>query len=207
MMKKYLILAGLAALALPTVVSLNAQQQKIDPAIVDRYVAATWKGAPEAWKTRVTQDDTQRICTASANNPQGADFDKILAREQASVVYPADGNVVGDWKKGERVAQVGTGGQFSDAADGPRGGNCYACHQIAPKELSYGTLGPTLVGYGRDRKFDKEEAKKTYSKVFNAMSIVPCSQMPRFGYHQFLTQEQIKDVVGLLFDPESPVNK
>jgi L-cysteine S-thiosulfotransferase len=206
-MKKFLILAGLAAVTLPAVVSLYAQQQKIDPAIVDRYVAATWKGAPEAWKARVMQDDTQRICTASANNPQGADFDKILAREQASVVYPADGNVVGDWQKGERVAQVGTGGQFSDAADGPRGGNCYACHQIAPKELSYGTLGPSLVGYGRDRKFDKEEAKKTYSKIFNAMSIVPCSQMPRFGYHQFLTQEQIKDVVGLLFDPESPVNK
>jgi L-cysteine S-thiosulfotransferase len=206
-MRKLLILAGLAALTLPAAVSLNAQQQKIDPAIVDRYVAATWKSAPEAWKSRVTQDDTQRICTASANNPQGADFDRILAREQASVVYPADGNVIGDWQKGERVAQVGTGGQFSDAADGPRGGNCYACHQIAPKELSYGTLGPSLAGYGKDRKFDKEEAKKTYSKIFNAMSIVPCSQMPRFGYHQFLTQEQIRDVVGLLFDPASPVNK
>jgi L-cysteine S-thiosulfotransferase len=206
-MKKFLILAGLAAVTIPATLSLNAQQQKIDPAIVDRYVAATWKSAPEAWKGRVAQDDTQKICTTSANNPQGADFDRILAREQASVVYPADGNVVGDWQKGERVAQVGTGGQFSDAADGPRGGNCYACHQIAPREVSYGTLGPSLVGYGKDRKFDKEEARKAYSKVFNAMSIVPCSQMPRFGYHQFLTQEQIKDVVGLLFDPESPVNK
>jgi L-cysteine S-thiosulfotransferase len=206
-MRKLLILAGLAALTLPAAISLKAQQQTIDPAIVDRYIAATWKSAPEAWKSRVTQDDTQRICTASANNPQGADFDRILAREQASVVYPADGNVIGDWQKGERVAQVGTGGQFSDAADGPRGGNCYACHQITPKELSYGTLGPSLAGYGKDRKFDKEEAKKTYSKIFNAMSIVPCSQMPRFGYHQFLTQEQIRDVVGLLFDPESPVNK
>jgi L-cysteine S-thiosulfotransferase len=206
-MKKFLILSGLAALTLPAAISLNAQQQKIDPAIVDRYVAATWKSAPEAWKSRVTQDETQRVCTATDNNPPGAEFDKVLAREQASVVYPADGNVIGDWQKGERVAQVGTGGQFSDAADGPRGGNCYACHQIAPKELSYGTLGPSLVGYGRDRKFDKEEAKKTYSKIFNAMSIVPCSQMPRFGYHQFLTQEQIKDVVGLLFDPASPVNK
>jgi L-cysteine S-thiosulfotransferase len=206
-MKKFLILAGLAALTLPAAISLNAQQQKIDPAIVDRYVAATWKSAPEAWKSRVTQDETQRVCTATDNNPPGAEFDKVLAREQASVVYPADGNVIGDWQKGERVAQVGTGGQFSDAADGPRGGNCYACHQIAPKELSYGTLGPSLVGYGRDRKFDKEEAKKTFAKIFNAMSIVPCSQMPRFGYHQFLTQEQIKDVVGLLFDPASPVNK
>jgi L-cysteine S-thiosulfotransferase len=206
-MKKLLIIAGLAVLMLPAAVSLHAQQQKIDPAIVDRYVAATWKSTSEEWKARVNQDESQRVCTATDNNPPGAEFDKVLARELASVVYPPDGNVVGDWKKGEQVAQRGSGGQFSDTAATVRGGNCYACHQIAPKEVSYGTLGPSLTNYGKDRKFDKDEAKKTYAKVFNAMSIVPCSQMPRFGYHQFLTQDQIKDVVGLLFDPESPVNK
>jgi L-cysteine S-thiosulfotransferase len=207
-MKQRLILAVLAALTLPAVISPQAQQpQTIDPAIVDRYVAATWKSTSDEWKARVTQDESQRVCTATGNNPPGAEFDKVLARELASVVYPADGNVIGDWKKGEQVAQRGSGGQFSDTAATVRGGNCYACHQIAPKEVSYGTLGPSLTNYGKDRKFDKDEAKKTYAKVFNAMSIVPCSQMPRFGYHQFLTQEQIKDVVGLLFDPESPVNK
>jgi L-cysteine S-thiosulfotransferase len=184
-----------------------AQQQAVDPALVERYVAATWKSTSDEWKARVTQDETQRICTATGNNPPGAEFDKTLAREIATVIYPADGNVVGDWKKGEQVAQRGTGGQFSDTPATTRGGNCYACHQIAPRELSYGTLGPSLVGYGRDRKYDKDEAKKTFAKVFNAMSIVPCSQMPRFGYHKFLSEEQIKDVVGLLFDPESPVNK
>jgi L-cysteine S-thiosulfotransferase len=184
-----------------------AQQQTVDPALVERYVAATWKSTSDEWKARVTQDETQRICTASGNNPPGAEFDKTLAREIATVVYPADGSVVGNWQRGEQVAQRGTGGQFSDTPTTARGGNCYACHQIAPKELSYGTLGPSLVGYGRDRKYDKDEARKTFAKVFNAMSIVPCSQMPRFGYHKFLTEEQIKDVVGLLFDPESPVNK
>jgi L-cysteine S-thiosulfotransferase len=200
--------AGLILIAASTLCGpALAQQQAIDTAIVERYVAATWKSTSDEWKARVTQDETQRICTATGNNPPGAEFDKTLAREIATVIYPADGNVVGDWKKGEQVAQRGTGGQFSDTPSTTRGGNCYACHQIAPKELSYGTLGPSLVGYGRDRKYDKDEAKKTFAKVFNAMSIVPCSQMPRFGYHKFLSEEQIKDVVGLLFDPESPVNK
>jgi hypothetical protein len=31
--------------------------------------------------------------------------------------------------------------------------------------------------------------------------------MPRFGYQQILSPEQIADVVGLLLDPASPANK
>ncbi|MEO8136346.1 MAG: sulfur oxidation c-type cytochrome SoxX, partial [Betaproteobacteria bacterium] len=31
--------------------------------------------------------------------------------------------------------------------------------------------------------------------------------MPRFGHNGILTEKQIKDVVALLLDPESPVNK
>ena len=31
--------------------------------------------------------------------------------------------------------------------------------------------------------------------------------MPRFGHNGILTEEQIKDVVALLLDPQSPVNK
>ena len=31
--------------------------------------------------------------------------------------------------------------------------------------------------------------------------------MPRFGHQGILTEEQLKHVVALLLDPESPVNK
>ena len=31
--------------------------------------------------------------------------------------------------------------------------------------------------------------------------------MPRFGHGDILTEQQIKDVVALLLDPQSPVNK
>ena len=31
--------------------------------------------------------------------------------------------------------------------------------------------------------------------------------MPRFGHSQHPTEQQIKDVIALLMDPDSPVNK
>jgi sulfur-oxidizing protein SoxX len=185
----------------------QAAAPKADPALVEAYVARTWRGASEEWRARVNQDETQRLCTASNNEPDNAAFQAILAREKATVVFPADGKVLGDWKRGQQVAQRGTGGQFSDQPTTQRGGNCYACHQLSKAEVSFGTLGPSLTNYGKDRKFAPDEARTAYAKVFNAMSVLPCSQMPRFGYHKFLTEDQIKDVVAYLFDPESPVNK
>jgi L-cysteine S-thiosulfotransferase len=180
---------------------------KVDAALVEAYVARTWRGASEEWRARVNQDETQRVCTASNNEPDNAAFQAILAREKATVVFPADGKVLGDWRRGQQVAQRGTGGQFSDQPTTQRGGNCYACHALSKGEVSFGTLGPPLTNYGKDRKFEADEARTAYAKVFNAMSVLPCSQMPRFGFHKFLTEQQIKDVVAYLFDPDSPVNK
>ena len=186
----------------------QAQQvAKVSPELVEQVVKNTWKAPAEGWQARVDQDETQRVCTETRNNPKGAEFDKIVARETAAIAYPADGNMLGDWKAGERVAQIGTGGQFSDKADGPRGGNCYACHQMAPKEVSYGTLGPSLAEYGKIRKYAAADAKAAYAKIFNAQSVQPCSNMPRFGHNKFLTEQQMKDVTAYLFDPASPVNK
>ena len=198
--------AILAALLLAPAVFGQAPPQA-SPQAVEAAIKGTWTSPPEGWQARVDQDETQRICSNSRNNPPKADFAKIQARELASVVYPADGNMLGNWKAGEAVAQIGTGGQFSDKADGPRGGNCYACHQMAPKELSYGTLGPSLMAYGQIRKYAATDAKAAYGKIYNAQSVLPCSNMPRFGFHKFLNEQQIKDVVAYLFDPESPVNK
>jgi sulfur-oxidizing protein SoxX len=182
-------------------------QAKVSQQVVDAYVKQTWTKVQDGWQSRVDQDETQRICSVTRNSPSTAESDAILAREKASVKFPADGNVLGDWKRGATVANRGTGGQFTDKADTYRGGNCYACHQMAKEEVSYGTLGPSLTNYGKERKFDKDEARQAYAKIYNAQSVLPCSQMPRFGYHQFLTEQQIKDVVAYLFDPASPVNK
>ena len=202
---RYIAVALLLGANLPC--SASAQQATATSEIVAGYVKNTWKSPTDGWQARVDQDETQRVCSETRNNPSKAEFEKIQTRELATLVFPADGTVLGDWKAGEAVAQTGTGGQFSDKADGPRGGNCYACHQMAPKELSYGTLGPSLSEYGRIRKFAAADAKAAYAKIFNAQSVLPCSNMPRFGFHKFLSEQQIKDVTAYLFDPESPVNK
>ncbi len=205
-MTRFIIVAAVSILALPAFAQ-QATIPKPDPALVERAVQGLWSKAPPEWAAQMVQDETQKICSATRNEPSDADFKTILAREQGNVVYPADGNVMGDWKKGEQVAQRGTGGQFSDIPGTYQGGNCYACHQMAKSELSYGTLGPSLLNYGKDRKFAAADAKMAYAKIYNAQSVLPCSQMPRFGHTKFLTEEQIKDAVAFLFDKDSPVNK
>jgi L-cysteine S-thiosulfotransferase len=177
---------------------------KVDPAKVNAVMNRTWKKVADGWQSRVDQDETQKICSDYRNDVPTAEFNKIVEREKATVVFPADGNVMGDWKAGEKVAQSGAGGQFTDTV---RGGNCYACHQMAKEELSYGNLGPNLQGYGATRKFDAAEAKQVYAKIFNAQSVQACSNMPRFGFHKFLTEQQLKDVTAYLMSPDSPVNK
>jgi L-cysteine S-thiosulfotransferase len=208
MRKSLKVFATAVVFACAALATATAQQAtKVAPEIVEQVVKATWKAPAEGWQQRVDQDETQRTCTASRNSPTKTEFQQITARELATITFPADGNVLGSWKDGEKVAQIGTGGQFTDKADGPRGGNCYACHQMAPKELSYGTLGPSLQEYGKIRKYAAADAKAAYAKIFNAQSVQPCSNMPRFGYHKFLSEQQMKDVTAYLFDPESPVNK
>ncbi|RTL61133.1 MAG: sulfur oxidation c-type cytochrome SoxX [Hyphomicrobiales bacterium] len=209
-MQTKFIISALAAVAaqllLPTEGSAQ-QPAPVSPQVVEAYVKGTWKSPPEGWQSRIDQDETQKLCSQYRNSPPANIAQNIVAREKATVVFPADGKVLGNWKDGEKVAQTGTGGQFTDPPDAVKGGNCYACHQMAAKELSFGTLGPSLVEYGKIRKYKPEEAKETYAKIFNAQSVQACSNMPRFGYHKFLTEQQMKDVTAYLFDPESPVNK
>jgi len=203
-MNKFIIAASFIA------ISSGAYAQdipKADPATVEKYVQSLWSKATPEWQARVKLDETQRICSETDNTPSQAQFDAIQAREKANVVYPPNGNVMGDWKKGLIVAQRGTGGQFTDRPGTYQGGNCFACHELTKTEVSYGTLGPSLLNYGKDRNFDPAEARAAYAKIYNPHAAYPCSQMPRFGHTKFLTEEQIRDAVALLFSPESPVNK
>jgi len=197
-----IVLALIAAM-----LAVPAAAQSADPALVDAYIKSTFKNAPPQWQARIVQDDTQKVCSETRNTPSPAQAKSIEAREKASIVFPPDGNVLGDWKNGAKIAQNGRGGQFSDNDKTVNGGNCYACHQMDPKEVSYGTMGPSLAEYGKIRKFSAEEAKQAYAKVYNAQAAQPCSNMPRFGFHKFLSIDQIKDVTAYLMSPDSPVNK
>lgn len=179
----------------------------VEPAVIENVIKRTFSSAPAEWKARIEQDETQRVCSTYRNSLPAAEFEKALAREKANVVLPSDGQVLGNWREGQKLAQRGTGGQFSDTANTPKGGNCYACHQLSRAELSFGTLGPSLSDYGKIRNFSPDEAKAAFAKIYNAQAIMPCSSMPRFGHNKFLTEKDIKDLTAYLFDPESPVNK
>ena len=194
-------------MALLATLTLSAPALAVDAKVVDAVMAETFGKAPALWQERMKLDETEVTCTQTRSAPSNAQAAEITAREIKTVVFPADGKLVGDWKTGFKVANTGTGLQFSDKDDAYIGGNCYACHQMDPKELSFGTLGPSLVGYGKERKNDPEAMKGAWIKIYNSQAVSACSMMPRFGHRKVLSEQQMKDVMAYLFDPESPVNK
>jgi sulfur-oxidizing protein SoxX len=173
-----------------------------------QVLKASFKARGQAGLDRLDQDETQKLCTEYATKALPKDVaEKIEKMNLATIKWPADGKYAGDWKSGERIAQEGRGKQYSDDPAGPVGGNCYACHQLAPQEVSFGTIGPPLYQFGKTRGYTEDTRKYAYGKIYNADAYSACSNMPRFGHGNILTEAQIKDLVALLTDPESPVNK
>jgi len=171
-------------------------------------IKASFKARGQAGLDRLDQDDTQRLCSQAAGKTPPKDVaDRIEKQNLATIKYPADGKLIGNWKNGEKIAQDGRGKQYSDDPAGPVGGNCYACHQLAPQELAYGTIGPSLYRFGKLRGYGVETQRYAYGKIFNSEAFAACSTMPRFGHNGILSEQQIKDVTALLMDPASPVNQ
>ena len=203
-----LVILALSAIPVSTLPALAQQPPATDPARVDATIKAAFPTAPTDWQSRLAPDETMQQCSAHRNSPSKPIADAIRQREKATIVYPPDGKMIGDWKKGEAIAQSGYGQRFTDYP--PRsanGGNCYACHQLTKQEVSYGTLGPPLLQYGKIRNFSENDTKAAYEKIYDSHAAFPCSNMPRFGTNKILTIEQIKDLVALLMSPDSPVNK
>lgn len=197
-----LALAGLAHAAQP-------QRGAKDEARAREVIRASFKEKGQAGLDRLEQDEVQAACSRTPGQGPlpAAAARKLVAAQQATLAYPADGKLMGDWKRGEQIAQSGVGKQFSDDPAKPSGGNCYACHRLSKQEVSFGTLGPSLYQYGKVRGQAEAMQRYTYAKIFNPQAFTACSTMPRFGHHAILTEEQIKDLVALLLDPASPVNQ
>jgi len=205
-MMKLSLAAGVVLLALAPA---HAQQKPaVDPAKVDAAIAAAFPTAPAEWRPRFDQDETMKQCSLHENSPPPKIAEDIQKREKARIEYPADGKLMGDWKAGEKIAQSGYGLRFSDYPPrGPNGGNCYACHQLTKAEVSFGTIGPSLLNYGKIRNFSEADTKAVYEKIYDSQASYPCSNMPRLGLNKVLTVDQIKDLVALVMSPDSPVNK
>ncbi len=199
-MKRFFLTVAVCCFAVP---ALAQEKPKSDAAIETAFPITS----PE-WRTRLDQDETMKQCSLYRSVPPKAVAEEIQKRERARIQYPADGKLLGDWNSGEKIAQSGYGLRFTDyPARQPNGGNCYACHQLSKAEVSYGTIGPSLLNYGKNRKFSEADTKAVYDKIYDAQAAYPCSNMPRLGLHNVLTIEQIKDLVALVMSPDSPVNK
>ena len=159
----------------------------------------------QATMDRVVQDGLQRVCTESADKPPAAVAKALEADQMKTIAFP-EGSLMGDWKRAEKLAQSGRGAMWSDKP-GDAGGGCYNCHQLAAKEDSFGTIGPSLQRFGKIRGNGLDMQKYVYGKIYNAKAYNACSQMPRLGYSGTLTVQQIKDLVAYLLDPASPVNQ
>jgi sulfur-oxidizing protein SoxX len=173
---------------------------------VEQVLKRDFHARGQATMDRVAQDGLQRLCTESNDRPPAEVAKAMEADQMKTIAYP-EGSLMGDWKRGERIAQGGRGLTWSDKPGAPADGSCYNCHQLSPKELSHGTLGPSLRGFGKTRGASPEIQRYVYGKIYNAKAYNLCSQMPRLGASGTLTPEQIKDLVGLLLDPASPVNE
>jgi len=173
---------------------------------VEKVLKRDFKARGQATMDRVLPDALQRVCNETNDRPPAELAKTLEADQMKTIAFPA-GSLIGSWQNGERIAQGGRGLTWSDKPGGPNDGSCYNCHQLSPKEASFGTLGPSLYRFGAVRGNGPEIQKYVYGKIYNAKAYNLCSQMPRLGYSGTLTEAQIKDLVGLLLDPASPVNQ
>ena len=213
---------SLIALAVPaTLLLLQGCSSSPSSADFDKMAADTVKASFAArgiaTLDRLDQDWANRECAAAdvAGKPIDDKTGKAIeSAEMKTIKWPSDGKFLGDWKAGEAIAQSGRGLTWTDKAGDSNGGNCYNCHQISKQEISFGTIGPTLAGYGRLRGVTDPASPQaraiveyTWAKIWNARSTNACSDMPRFGHAGLLDEQQIKHLMALLLDPKSPVNE
>jgi sulfur-oxidizing protein SoxX len=208
-MRPFLLLpiaAALAACAAPTPIGERPGVERQDLEQITAVLKRDLRERGQAKLDRVELDEVQRACNLHADNPPEA-VAKPLEEAQLKAIRFPNGSLMGDWKNGERIAQSGRGSMWSDKPGVQEGGSCYNCHQISPKVEAFGTLAPSLAGFGRLRGNRPDIQRYVYGKIYNAKAYNLCSQMPRLGHAGTLTEQQIKDLVALLLDPASPVNQ
>ncbi|MEO7854005.1 MAG: sulfur oxidation c-type cytochrome SoxX [Rubrivivax sp.] len=186
-------------------------------AMLTKMMATSFHDEGIAKVDRLQQDASNAECSKSHGAPLPEARAKAIERANlATVKFPADGKLLGDWREGEKLAQNGRGMTWTDksAAAGSNGGSCYNCHQISPAEISFGTIGPSLLHYGKIRGVadpaspaSKPIVDYTWGKIYNAKAYNACSDMPRFGHAGLLDEAQMKNLMALLLDPKSPVNQ
>ncbi|WP_342620019.1 sulfur oxidation c-type cytochrome SoxX [Rhodoferax sp. GW822-FHT02A01] len=185
-------------------------------AFLQQMMGSSFRDEGIAKIDRLKQDEANAACSeAQSGTPPEAVTSAIQEQALKSVRMPKDGKFLGDWREGEKLAQNGRGMTWTDKSAEPRdnGGNCLNCHQVTKEEIAYGTIGPSLYHYGKDRgvvdpqsEMSRPIVEYTWTKIYNSRSYNACSGMPRFGHLGLLDETQMKHLMALLLDPQSPVN-
>jgi sulfur-oxidizing protein SoxX len=215
MQRKHCLISGVVVLAALVVgCATGPSPEDLDRQAV-AMIKASFRDQGIAKTDRLAQDLGQAACSGPTPPPEAV-AEKIQAEALASVKWPEGGRYVGDWREGEKLAQNGRGMTWTDSSAAPtaNGGQCYNCHEIDKKEISFGTIGPSLWNYGKNRGIkdvtDPLSApiiQYTWTKLWNSKSYSACSNMPRFGHAGLLNEQQLRDLMALIVDPKSPVNQ
>jgi L-cysteine S-thiosulfotransferase len=212
-MKIWCVVAAVACSLLGSCATAPSKQELDARAL--QVIQSSFREQGIAKLDRLQQDLGQSACS-DEKQPADELAQRVMTQARATVKPPSDGQYFGDFREGEKLAQSGRGMTWTDssAAATANGGNCYNCHQISATELSYGTLGPSLLQYGKNRGISDLSAatalpiiEYTWVKLYNSKSYNACSNMPRFGHANLLNEAQLRHLMSLLLDPKSPVNQ
>ena len=147
---RFMAAAALVACATPVSVGERPRLSAGDLDQVHAVLKRDFHANGQATMDRIQLDELQRACNLHADNPPPEVAKRIEEAQLKAVKFPSDG-FMGDWKRGERIAQSGRGAMWSDKPGVQEGGSCYNCHQISPREEAFGTVGPSLAGFGKVR--------------------------------------------------------
>src|SRR3954469_18603182 len=171
----------------------RSEQDVADQAVAVMKTSFSERG--QAKLDRLDQDEAQKTCSIPPSTTLPKEVAaRIEETNLATIKYPSDGKLVGNWREGEKVAQSGIVKQYSDDPKVPSGANCYACHQLTKEEISYGTIGPSLYNFAKVRGNSEAIQRYAFGKIYNSQGFTACSNMPRFGHNGILTEQQIKDL-------------
>jgi sulfur-oxidizing protein SoxX len=122
-MRTIALFAGLAMLAAAAPGALQAEE--IRSAALE-MMKRDFKARGAVGMERLDEDPVQALCNRTGSLPTSEQAAPLQAQLAASIVLPADGNLLGDWATGEKVAQSGRGMTWSDKPEAPVGGSCYS---------------------------------------------------------------------------------
>lgn len=214
-MKSKILSVSLAAVVLAGCASMTPPPDY--GTLLSNMMRTSFRDEGIAKTDRLVQDPANAACSqATGDAVPEAVTNAIQHDALQGVRFPADGKFLGDWREGEKLAQNGRGMTWTDKSTAPsaNGGNCFNCHQITKEEIAYGTIGPSLYQYGKNRGVTDPQSTQaravveyTWGKIYNPRAYNACSGMPRFGHAGLLDETQIKHLMALILDPNSPVNR